>query len=327
MPSVQTLNASAIAEELRASRVAMLDGPQALAAKGTAIRVCERQSAAVGKTPDFRPDLKKPFAGFICSSIDLFAALMHEGIAISPPGFIGGANEVYPGHIWILLGGRRTLPRKTTEQGRLMRKHILEILGVCGLPSLPTHDQNDAALAALIAAAADDQVPGIRVLSIGAPLSVSPDGVLREGPMAVVLVGNPAASRIADTVRNLDLSHNSAQEPKTSASITHATTADELHAFFIAKAIDGDPQVCTYGWAYRRLFNASYQRFSQAFARQVIELACRTCRRELPGLGSVRLDTFIVSQKDGLPSAGYWAAAHHDRDEWERALGNAKVLD
>ena len=48
----------------------MLDGPQALASRGASLRVCERQSA-IGKTPDKRPGLAKPFAGFICSSLDV----------------------------------------------------------------------------------------------------------------------------------------------------------------------------------------------------------------------------------------------------------------
>src|SRR6476661_5361034 len=65
----QSLDVRAIAEELRAVRAAMLDGPQALAREGSTLRVCERQSAAVGKTPDRRPTFTKPFAGFICSSL------------------------------------------------------------------------------------------------------------------------------------------------------------------------------------------------------------------------------------------------------------------
>src|SRR5579871_4901672 len=111
----QPLNVAPVAQELRAARVAMLDGPQALACPGTALRVCERQSACVGKTPDTCPPLSKPFAGFIRSSLDLFAALKHEGIAISPPVFTGGVCEVYPGHIWTILSARRPLPRKATE--------------------------------------------------------------------------------------------------------------------------------------------------------------------------------------------------------------------
>src|SRR5947208_3575356 len=97
------LDVAAIANEIRAARVAMLDGPQALARKGDSLRLCERQSAAVGKTPDTRPSLSTPFGGFICSSIDLFTALKCSGIAISPPLFRGGVSEVYPGHIWTIL--------------------------------------------------------------------------------------------------------------------------------------------------------------------------------------------------------------------------------
>jgi len=64
-----------------------------------------------------------------------------------------------------------------------------------------------------------------------------------------------------------------------------------------------------------------------AYAQKAIQVACRTRPRELPGLGLVKLDTFIVSKKDGLPSDGYWPAARHDREEWERVLGNANILD
>jgi hypothetical protein len=105
------------------------------------------------------------------------------------------------------------------------------------------------------------------------------------------------------------------------------TTGDDLLSLLIAKAVEGDPQVCTYAWAYRVLFNSSYHKWSQAFANRVIELARRTTPQELPGLGFVRLDAFIVSKKDGRPSDGYWPAAQHDREEWERALGAAAILD
>ncbi len=57
------------------------------------------------------------------------------------------------------------------------------------------------------------------------------------------------------------------------------------------------------------------------------ELARRTTPRELPGLGFVRLDAFIVSKKNGRPSDSYWPPAQHDREEWERVLGNATILD
>jgi hypothetical protein len=112
------LHVTVIAKELGATRAAMLDGPQGLAAKGKTLRECERRVACVGKTPDKRPSLGGPYAGFICSSLDIFAALRRAGTRVSRPCFLGGASEVYPGHIWTILAGRRALPKKSTVEGR-----------------------------------------------------------------------------------------------------------------------------------------------------------------------------------------------------------------
>ena len=271
----QPLEVTAIANEVRGARVTMIDGPQALAAKGSAVRLCERQSAAVGKTPDTRPSVTKPFAGFICSSLDLFTALKREEIAISTRVFKGGVFEVYPGHIWTILTGRRPLPKKATEAGRVARKCILEALGVCAA-LLPTHDQNDAGVAAVLAAAVDNQVSGVNVVSIGTSLSIDFDGVLREGPMMIPLVMDWAPDRIAQTVRDLHFLESAPPSVVESVSVPIDTDCDDLLGHFVAKAVAGNPEVCTYAWAYRALVKASYERFSQAYARKVIALACRT---------------------------------------------------
>jgi hypothetical protein len=312
-PAPKPLDVAVVAKELAEATVSMMDGPQALAIKGNTLRLCERQSAAVGKTPDARPALSKPFAGFICSSLDLFNALKRVGTRISPLGFVGGVSEVYPGHIWTILGNRRILPRKSTPAGRGARKRILEALGVVGLPGLPTHDQNDACVAALIGAAADGKVSGVSVASIGSPLLVE--------------VTAATADAISSVLRDTPLIDAPAPAVLRPASGPSSTTGDDLLSLLIAKAVDGDPQVCTYAWAYRVLFNSSYSKWSQAYANRVIELARCTTPRELPGLGFVRLDAFIVSKKDGRPSDGYWPPAEHDREEWERVLGDATILD
>ncbi len=194
------LDVGLIAKELTATRAAMLDGPQGLATEGNALRACERQSGAVGKTPSERPALGRPFGGFICSSLDIFAALRRTGTNISPPRFLGGVSEVYPGHIWTILAGRH-LPNKSTDEGRLARKSILEALGVSGLPELPTHDQNDACVAALLAAAADSAVPGITPTGIGSPLFADPDGTLREGVMVAPEVTAKTRELISEALR------------------------------------------------------------------------------------------------------------------------------
>ena len=313
----EPLDVGPIAKELRGARVAMLDGPQGLANERSAIRVCERCSAAVGKTPDARPALNKPFAGFICSSLDLFSALAREGILVGPPTFSGGVFEVYPGHIWAILSGGRPLPRKATDDGRIARKHILESFGISGLPLLPTHDQNDACVAAMIAAAADGQISTMSVAAIGDPLSVDARGVLREGSM--IIPRFTGASQATATPPPPPI--------ETAASPVSNQKADELLTQFVSKALQGDPQVCTYAWAYRHLFDASYVKFSQAFTSRVIRAARSTHPRLLAGLGPVRLDTFIVSKQTRRPSDGYWHTAPHDREDWERALGTATVLD
>jgi hypothetical protein len=325
-PAPQPLEVAGIVSELRGARVAMLDGPQALASEGIGLRVCERRSACVGKTPDKRPATSKPFGGFICSSLDLFTALVREGVAISPPRYVGGGSEVYPGHIWTILSGRRPLPQKSTQAGRLVRKQILAALGVCGLPSLPTHDENDACVAALVAAAADGQVSGVSVVPIGEPLSVDPAGRLREGLMIVPQVTAEASERIAGVLREFPVF----EPPPSRATKTVPATLEDpaaLLQYFVGKALDGDPQVCSYGWAYRKLFHASYKRYSQAFTQKVVDVAKRTRAVDLPGLGPVRLDSFVVSKSDRRPSDGYWPAAHHTREEWERSLGCATILD
>jgi hypothetical protein len=323
----QPLDVTAVVEEIGGAQVAMIDGPQALASKGSALRVCERQSAAVGKTPDARPEITKPFAGFICSSVDLFAALRRERIAISPVGFIGGVCEVYPGHIWNILSAGIPLPKKSTGPGRLARRLMLEALGICSLPSLPSHDQNDACVAALLAVAADGQLPGVSAAFIGAPIFIDLDGALREGPMVIPVVSGRAADSIANAIREILVSDAPARRMIETTSEPPHADAENLLSYFIAKAVGGDPHICTYGWAYRALLKASYAKFSMAYAQKAIQLACRTRPRELPGLGLVRLDTFIVSKKDGFPSEGYWHVAHHDREEWGRVLGNATILD
>jgi hypothetical protein len=91
-------------------------------------------------------------------------------------------------------------------------------------------------------------------------------------------------------------------------------------------ARDGDAKICTYAWAYQRLFNESPPKWSQAYAKKVIALSDNTPVMELPPLGKVGLDSFIVSSKTGLPGEGHWKNSAYDREEWERVLGTATLL-
>ena len=182
------LQVGAVAAEIGAARSTMLDGPQGLAARGRRLRAAERACAAAGKTPDELAELRGPYAGFVRSSVELFAALHASGIAISPDDCLLGACEYYPGDAWKRLAGG-TLPNKADKEGRRRRRELLTALGVTGLPDRPSHDANDACLGALLAAAADSRVPGLGLALVGEPLVIDAAGTLREGPILVPCAG------------------------------------------------------------------------------------------------------------------------------------------
>lgn len=182
-----------VVAELTSARCALIDGPQALARPGASLRECERLTATPGKTPARREDIRGPYAPYVRSSVDFFRALAGAGVPISLDGFVGGVGEVYPGNAWkALLPG---IAKKATAAGLAQRASVLEGLGI-RLAICPTHDQLDAALGALIAAAADGRIPGIRVIARGLPLVRRADGDLEEGPIAVPALGEDLVARL-----------------------------------------------------------------------------------------------------------------------------------
>ena len=151
-PGHSTLDVTGIAEEIRHARWTFIDGPQALAAQGSTMRDCERKCSASGKTlADWKSierlkNRHEPFAGFVLSSLELFAGLQAVGLAISPPGFNappeerGLVAEYYPGNLWnkrivtpvFRPNNKRqvVLRRKGSHEGRLARERILSAFGV-----------------------------------------------------------------------------------------------------------------------------------------------------------------------------------------------------
>lgn len=138
------------------SDVLAVDGPQALAAAGQNVRTCERILATPGRTPDALPATTstQPFHGYIRSSIDLFAVLAATRVLVGldAEATLASATlfEVFPGAEWVPLAGC-AIPRKSSVQGRSARRRIFELLGIKGLPALPTADQNDALVGAYLA--------------------------------------------------------------------------------------------------------------------------------------------------------------------------------
>ncbi len=103
---------------------------------------------------------------------------------------------------------------------------------------------------------------------------------------------------------------------------TPENRAAELHDTLIGKALNGTPQVCSYAYAHRHIFNAPYNNDW----KPVIAVALATLPHELQVIGAVRLDAFIVNGNTKLPGRGHWRTAEYDREDWETVLGTAELL-
>lgn len=207
-----TREASRLLPELRAARGTAIDGPHALASPGEPVRRAERLLRAPGRTPDSLEAISGPYAGFVRTSVELFASLDRSGIQVgrlgsepSPDPTVsvgtrgpGPVAEFYPGGIWNRLVPR--LPRKSSAAGLAARRSILEALGIAFPPERLTHDQLDAALGALLVAAWEGLVPGLAVERIGPPL-VRDGSTMREGAILVLVADSATAARLAQAAR------------------------------------------------------------------------------------------------------------------------------
>jgi ketosteroid isomerase-like protein len=164
------------------------------------MRECERILGAAGKTPS-TPPATGPFAGFVRTSVEFFAAFDRVPVAVSPASLAGAVGEHYPGGNWRRL--TTPLPSKKFPAGVAARRAILEALRVRFPADLRlTDDHLDACLGAVIAAAADGAIPGARVERCGA--EIARDGArLREGPILVLRVDDATTARLAEAVRKV----------------------------------------------------------------------------------------------------------------------------
>jgi hypothetical protein len=101
----------------------------------------------------------------------------------------------------------------------------------------------------------------------------------------------------------------------------------ELLDWFVTAAERNEPVVCSYRWYYTRVLNPGFNGpWSQAYPQQAIRHAMAGPRRALRGLGSVRLDTFIVGSGNRRPGVGHWATVEYEEANWVRVLGSATLL-
>ncbi|MBM4357194.1 MAG: DUF429 domain-containing protein [Deltaproteobacteria bacterium] len=319
------LDVSAIAAELGAARVSMLDGPIGLATPPQSMRACERASGAVGKTPSVRP-AGRPFASYICSSLDLFAALAEAGLPVDGALQKGSVFECYPGRAWMSLGVR--LAKKSTPHGRHQRQTILQSLRVNLTNGALGHDELDACLAAVLAAALDGKMP-LPVVALGQQVVRDKTGVLREGRMWVPTPKQPLD--VPDQPEQAEAAPKKKAEKRSSPAKSDIDPgvrerAQNLLARLGDETEKGNPRVITYQAAYRELFRRAPAKWSQGYTAQVTSVAASTETISILGLGLARLDTFVVN-KQRKPGTSHWDAVTYEPEEWERVFGGAEMTD
>jgi Protein of unknown function (DUF429) len=338
-----SIEVTAILPEITQAQSVMLDGPQGLAQVGCKIRASERLLAAAGKTADVRPPLTQPYGGFISASLDLFGSF-HEGGLLLGQTSSTRVGEVYPATIWTRLA--RRLPNKRRSDGRQARAEILRRLGIRLPDRVFTHDELDACAAALLGAGAHDRIQGIKVVAVGDHVFWDEAyGCLREGQILVPQVSselhgcleaavtcwtlpNPAGSpeiprpRRSHATKTLQ-NGQTAERPVLTGS-TREELAGDLFERLVLELIEGRPTLCTYKAAVALILG--HQKYTPAYGSQLIGLATKTGVVEVDGLGDIRLDTFLVSQKR-RPGAGHWDSATYSEDDWDRAFSGAAVIE
>ena len=337
----EVLDVTALLPEISYAKAVMLDGPQGLARVGCRIRTSERSLAAAGKTGDKRPPLSQPYGGFVASSLDLFAAFHAAGL-FHPSSQHHQLQEVYPAAIWTRLA--RGLPNKRRRDGRQARVAILRTLGV-GVPDGPNHDELDACAAALLAAAADGHIQGLRVAAVGDPVWWDNDAAcLREGQILIPEVDAAVFTELQSVVapwiaapekrtlravRSASTALRGAGELSVVArpSLDGATREDraaQLFELLASQLVAGRPTLCTYKAAVDVVLG--YEKYTPAYGSMLLKLATWTGAIQVDSLGEIRLDTFLVNQKH-RPGDGHWDSATYTAAEWDRAFSGASVIE
>jgi hypothetical protein len=208
------------------------------------------------------------------------------------------------------------------------------MLGVTGLPANLTHDQNDAAIAALAAAVLDGVVSDVAAQFVGDALYFDKDGVLREGPMVRLSVTSadlrrrltslvPPAPAASGPVQPAAVTTVNAPAAQDALALWRAT---DLHTKFVEAANAGRPVIASYSWVYGRLFGSIPTPWSQGHAGKIAAIAHRTALSHVDGLGPVALDTFVVGSSTRVPGPGLWPAVAYDEAAWNHVFRDAHLL-
>jgi hypothetical protein len=90
-------------------------------------------------------------------------------------------------------------------------------------------------------------------------------------------------------------------------------------------AAPGAAVLLTYGAAWDLLRPGRPRRGARAYA-PMLRLASGLPRLDVPALGPVALDTFIVNAQSREPGDGHWDDVDYSRADWRRAFAGAALL-
>jgi hypothetical protein len=219
-----------------------------------------------------------------------------------------------------------------------------------------SHDQLDACVSAVTAAAYRNRIDGLHTRFVGTPVFRDDDGSLREGEImclrpkeasalgkrlnhAVTAGPQVEASASRRTRRPRPVPQHQPLRPRTKAYASELKSqltegdpqrrASQTLAWLVQQAGEesNDPVLLSYGAAWRLVYLQPNPTGHGANAyKPVIELARLIGPIHLANLGPVMLDCFLVNASKKSPGEGHWQTAQYDEDEWARVFGNATVI-
>lgn len=98
--------------------------------------------------------------------------------------------------------------------------------------------------------------------------------------------------------------------------------AQELLVLLVKRVKEGNPTVISYTQGYEYLFGPIHRGHPEQDVPPLLRVARRCSPVELPALGDVLLDTFLVNKRTRWPGSGHWRDVAYDKEAWGRVFGS-----
>jgi hypothetical protein len=135
--------------------------------------------------------------------------------------------------------------------------------------------------------------------------------------MAAGTPERPDRRELAAELKAVAVAHAPGDEPARAAAVL---------AWLAARSADpGAAVLLTYGAAWDLLRPGRPRRGPRAYG-PMLRIAAGLSRVDVPALGPVALDTFIVNAQSKEPGDGHWDDVDYTRTDWRRAFAGAVLL-